>query len=210
MYNFLKNFKLSLEFIRCFPHLMVFLLHKDNEIIKSDIKRWLIELEKNYSINVGLIYLLSFRKEFRNLFYFRVGNIKYLLNLLCPEFDSLIISKEQNIGEGLFICHGFASGITSRSIGKNCTIFQQVTIGNTDGYPTICDNVTIYAGAIIVGEITIGNNSIIGANSTVYKDVPDNCTVFTENSRIIKWKKTSFKKEQIQTDADLLFHKASS
>lgn len=63
-----------------------------------------------------------------------------------------------------------------------------VTIGNNSGYPTILDNVRIHPGAVVVGNITIGNNVIIGANATVYKDVPDNCTVFTEHSRIIKWK----------------------
>lgn len=187
----LKNIKLSLEFIRCLPHLIVFFLHKDKLIIRSDIKRWLSKLEKNYPVPVGLIYLLSFRKEFRNLFYFRVGHVKYFLNIFCPQIDSLIISEAQSIGEGLYICHGFATGITARSIGKNCTIFQQVTIGNTDGYPTICDNVTIYSGAIIIGNVKIGNNSIIGANSTIYRDVPDNCTVFPENSRRIKWEHKS-------------------
>lgn len=189
MFNLLKNLKLSLEFIRCFPHLVVFILHKDKWIIQSDIKRWLVMLEKHYSVPVGLIYLLSFRKEFRNLFYFRVGHVKYFLNIFCPQIESLIISETQSIGEGLYICHGFATGITSRSIGKNCTIFQQVTIGNNDGLPTICDNVTIYAGAIIVGDITIGKNCIIGANSTIYKDVPAGCTVFPDNSRGIKWEK---------------------
>jgi serine O-acetyltransferase len=191
MFNLLKNLKLSLEFIRCFPHLIVFLLHKNKKVIVSDVERWLSKLEKNYPVPIGLIYLLSFRKEFRNLFYFRVGNIKFFLNIFCPRVESLIISESQSIGEGLYICHGFATGITSRSIGKNCTIFQQVTIGNTDGYPTICDNVTIYAGAIIIGNVKIGNNSIIGANSTIYKDVPDNCTVFPENSRGMKWENRS-------------------
>jgi len=40
--------------------------------------------------------------------------------------------------------------------------------------PTIQDNVTIYAGAVIIGKVTIGTNSIIGANSVVLKDVPTN------------------------------------
>jgi serine O-acetyltransferase len=189
MFDLLKNIKFYLEFIRCFPHLIIFMTHKKKVIINYDIKLWLKKLGKTYGPATGLIYLLSFKKEFRNLFYFRVGNIKYFLNCFCPQMQTLIISDEQNIGEGLFICHGFATGITSKSIGRNCTIFQQVTIGNTDGCPTILDNVTVYAGAIIIGDVTIGNNSVIGANSTIYRDVPDNCTVFPSTSRSIRWQK---------------------
>ena len=66
-------------------------------------------------------------------------------------------------------------------IGKNCTIFHQVTIGNdyrdVHNVPTIGDNVTIYPGAKIVGKLTIGNNVEIGANAVVTKDVPDNTLV---------------------------------
>jgi serine O-acetyltransferase len=120
------------------------------------------------------------------LFYQRIGALKYLLNIFCPEISTLVIHTEQ-IGEGLFIWHGFATGIGAKSIGKNCTINQQVTIGNSNGYPTILDNVRIQAGATIVGNITIGNNSTIGANATVLTDVPDNCTVYPAPCRIMKW-----------------------
>ena len=65
-------------------------------------------------------------------------------------------------------------------IGKNCVIYQNVTIG-TDKfehgciekyYPTIGNNVIIYANAVVVGNITIGDNAIIAAGSVVLKDVP--------------------------------------
>ncbi len=57
------------------------------------------------------------------------------------------------------------------------------------GFPTILDNVTIYAGAIVIGNITVGNNSVIGANATVFKNVPDNCTVLPGTSKIMQWRK---------------------
>ncbi len=76
----------------------------------------------------------------------------------------------------------FVSGGTK--IGKNCIIFQQVTIGsvtlpdaNSVGSPIVGDNCYIGAGAKIVGNVKIGNNVRIGANATVYKDVPDNSVV---------------------------------
>lgn len=60
--------------------------------------------------------------------------------------------------------------------GKNITIHQGVTIGinihDKELMPTIEDDVTIYAGAVIVGGITIGRGSVIGANTTITKDVP--------------------------------------
>lgn len=86
---------------------------------------------------------------------------------------------------GIFISQG-------AKIGKNCTIFQQVTIGSntlkdSSGYgaPQIGDNVYIGAGAKIIGNVKIGNNCRIGANCVVTKDVPDNATVVMEQPRII-------------------------
>ena len=83
------------------------------------------------------------------------------------------------IGPGLFIQHGYATGVGAKSIGKDCWINQQVTIGWADetGSPTLGDNVVISAGAIVIGKIHLGNNSFVGANSFVKKDVPENCTV---------------------------------
>ena len=72
-------------------------------------------------------------------------------------------------------------------IGKNCTVFQNVTIGKkNDLYPTIGNNVTIYPGTVIVGNVKIGDNSIIGANSVVLHDVPPNTVVAGNPAKIIK------------------------
>ena len=61
---------------------------------------------------------------------------------------------------------------------ENCTVYQQVTIGQKNGeYPVIGNNVTIYPGARILGGITVGDNSIIAPNSVVIHDVSDNDTV---------------------------------
>lgn len=69
----------------------------------------------------------------------------------------------------------------SAHIGKNCVIFQQVTIGSntlkgskSNGAPTIGDNVYIGCGAKIIGNVHIGKNARIGANAIVVKDVPAN------------------------------------
>ena len=53
-------------------------------------------------------------------------------------------------------------------------------------HPTLHNNVMISAGAKIIGDITIGDNSIVGANSVVLKDVPPNCTVVGVPGMIVK------------------------
>ena len=75
-------------------------------------------------------------------------------------------------------------------IGKNCTIFHQVTIGsvNKSGQrfaPKIGDDVFIGAGAIIIGDIQIGNNVNIGAGAIVHQNVPDKSTVVMSGMKII-------------------------
>lgn len=72
-------------------------------------------------------------------------------------------------------------------LGKNCMIYQNVTIAGKDGkYPTLGDNVKVYAGACVLGGVKVGNNVIIGANAVVVKDVPDNCVVAGVPAKIIK------------------------
>lgn len=74
-------------------------------------------------------------------------------------------------------------------IGKNCVIYQGVTIGekfDAGPAPMIGDNVVIYPHSIIIGDIKIGNNVKIGAGSIATKDVPDNCIVAGNPAQIIK------------------------
>jgi serine O-acetyltransferase len=78
-------------------------------------------------------------------------------------------------------------------IGKNCTIFQHVTIGSNYtkdskgyGFPTIGNNVMIGVGAKIIGNVTVGNNVRIGANAIVTKNIPNNCTVIIGDIKIIE------------------------
>lgn len=76
--------------------------------------------------------------------------------------------------------HGLYGIIISHNatIGSNCTIFHQVTIGEGKaGAPVIGDNVLIGAGAKIIGNVRIGSNSKIGVNAVVVHDVPENSIV---------------------------------
>lgn len=167
-------------------HYVAFILSINKNIIEVDIKRWCTIL--NLKINAfSLFILLMDKKEFRNLFYYRIGKPKYLLNIISPKLDSLYLPSKR-IGKGLYIEHGFSSIIAAESIGDNCWINQQVTIGykNRVEGPQIGNNVIINAGAIVIGNITIGNNVIVGAGAVVTKSLPCNCTVVGNPAKIIK------------------------
>ncbi len=77
-------------------------------------------------------------------------------------------------------------------IGKNCTIYQNVTIGSgkysektNRAVPIIKDNVKVYANSVIAGGVTIGNNAVIGAGAIVLRDVEDDTTVAGNPARVI-------------------------
>ena len=82
----------------------------------------------------------------------------------------------------------FSTIISAKKVGSNCHVNQQVTIGyKGDHAPIIKDNVKILCGAKILGNVTMGNNSIAGANAVVVKDVPENAIVGGVPAKIIKW-----------------------
>lgn len=97
------------------------------------------------------------------------------------------------IGPGFFCDHGCGVVIGETvEIGRNCTIFHNVTLGGTGKekqkrHPTIGDNVYIGHGATILGPVTIGSNSKIGAQTVIVnRDVPEDCTVVGSPGKIVK------------------------
>lgn len=167
------------------------MITKSTNPIHKDIDVW-FERELALIGVTGLDKLLSFLKlmvynrEFRNIFYYRVRAAR-ALKFLAPGESTLFINTKI-IGPGLYIQHGFATIIAAKSIGANCWINQQVTIGFSDSNsaPVIEDNVTINAGAKVIGGVLVGANSRIGANAVVVKDVPPNCTVVGVPARIVR------------------------
>jgi serine O-acetyltransferase len=93
------------------------------------------------------------------------------------------IHPAARIGQGLFIDHGMGVVIgETAELGDDVTLYQGVTLGGTGfatgkRHPTVQDNVTIGSGAKLLGPITVGHGSKIGANSVVIHDVPPNSTV---------------------------------
>lgn len=87
--------------------------------------------------------------------------------------------------------HGLHGVYISRyaSIGENCRIYQNVSIGEVNHKaPCIGDNCLIGAGAVMIGNIRIGDNVKIGAGAVVSSDIPDNCTVVPQPPCVIERK----------------------
>jgi serine O-acetyltransferase len=93
------------------------------------------------------------------------------------------IHPAAQIGQGFFIDHGMGVVVgETAELGDDVTLYQGVTLGGTGfatgkRHPTVQDNVTIGSGAKLLGPITVGHGSKIGANSVVIHDVPANSTV---------------------------------
>lgn len=149
--------------------------------VMGEVNYWFdcLSLRKSKSEIFNFSYLLANYKEYRNLLRLRFSQqhsmvIKILSSvglIFFPKEKTLYLSTE-NIGWNLFIQHGFSTMLSAKSIGQNCHINQQVTIGYNYGYsPTIGNGVSIFAGAIIIGDVKIGDNAIIGAGAVVVKDV---------------------------------------
>ena len=127
------------------------------------IKRWELFLRK-YE------YFLNTNKKVRANIYkfklYRLGLVLGISSIPANVFD-----------EGLRIAHFSGISISEKAkIGKNCIIFQNVTIGSkstktSESFVKIGDNVVICANSVIVGNITIADGVVIGANSTVVKDI---------------------------------------
>lgn len=106
-------------------------------------------------------------------------------------FTGIEIHPGATIGRRFFIDHGMGVVIGETcEIGDNVSVFQGVTLGGTGKekgkrHPTIKDNCLIATGAKVLGSITVGENSKIGAGSVVLKDVPGNSTVVGIPGRVV-------------------------
>jgi len=132
---------------------------------------------------------------------FRVSHIFYRMHLFflarllsqgARFFTGIEIHPGARIGRRFFVDHGMGVVIGETSIiGDDVLLYQGVTLGGTGivtgkRHPTIGNNVVIGAGAKVLGNITVGDNSYIGSNAVVIKDVPPNSTVVGVPGRITR------------------------
>ncbi len=139
----------------------------------------------------GFHALLSYRIA-NKLKKWKIPFIPRLISQLARFFTGIEIHPGATIGEKFFIDHGMGVVIGETTIiGDNVLVYQGVTLGGTGKdqgkrHPTIGDRVTIGAGAKVLGNITIGSDSNIGAGSVVIDDVPEHSTVVGIPGRITR------------------------
>jgi serine O-acetyltransferase len=113
-----------------------------------------------------------------------------LVSHLSRFFTGIEIHPAAKLGPGLFIDHGMGLVIgETAEVGENVSLLQGVTLGGTSvrrekRHPTLGDNVTVGAGAAILGGFTIGAGSRIGAGSVVVREVPENAVVVGVPGRV--------------------------
>ena len=160
-----------------------------------------------------MIRELIFNPGYRVVVYYRIA--VYLRGRRFPRLIAALLSKlimvrlmrvpgveirtVFDIGKGfsVFHPHDIVIGAGSR-IGENATIYNGVTLGARTlrgedeeqdvgrRYPTIGSGVTIFSGAKIIGPVTIGDNSIVGANSVVTESFPANSIIAGAPARLIR------------------------
>ncbi len=165
------------------------LLKEDIEVVfdQDPAARTYFEVCLTYS---GLHAIWSHRIAhafYRKKFFF----IARVISQISRFFTGIEIHPGAKIGKRFFIDHGMGVVIGETcEIGDNVTIYQGVTLGGTGKekgkrHPTLKDNALVATGAKVLGSITIGESSKVGAGSVVLKDVPDHSTVVGIPGRIV-------------------------
>jgi serine O-acetyltransferase len=159
-------------------------------VLWQDAERWDTSMEPRAvsaadGQTMWLTYLLAKKPEFRSLTYFRLGSagpvgkiLSAVLGVVYRPQTALYIDCP-DVGPGLFLEHAFSTIVTAERIGRDCWINQQVTIGRGTGggRPTLGDGVYVRAGAKVIGAVTLGTRSHVGANAVVTKDVAQDTVV---------------------------------
>lgn len=186
-----------INYLRTFPVYLCVICSRQKDLIKADIDRWNEIDQIKFNMFESLNWYLTYKKEFRNLLQHRlkspsrslVSMMHFVIaRILWKPLETLYIYTEE-IGGGLYIQHGFSTIITAKKIGKNCRIYQQVTIGYKEQFnPVLEDNVSVTCGAKVLGGITMHTGSLAAAGSVVVKDVPENAIVGGVPAKIIGYK----------------------
>jgi len=160
------------------------------------------------------LYKAISRDGFRAMVFYRMGYwfLNHGMNFFAGMCQRLMhhlchcwINVSAEIGPGFLISHVGAIGIGGGvRIGKNCDVRRSVSIGGNFNKvdesgrtkPWIGDNVSFGIGAVVSGQVKIGSNSIIGANSLVTHDVPESVIVVGVPAQLIKerWSEDSGRK----------------
>ena len=155
------------------------------------------DLPDDYFTIRQFLFNYFYKARFRVLLNYRIGRFclksgNSFFRRIALRYKYILLTKrgcdvsyKSIIGKGLKLPHPIGIIIGDGVVIKDdVTIYQQVTLGSHGkkgedlAYPIIENNVKIYAGAKIIGGVTIGENSVVGANTLVNKDVPPNSVAY--------------------------------
>lgn len=194
--------------VLCRPLAAIALSSSQRDLIRSDVACW-VKYWKNLSMGPArdeggerdtIADVLASDPAFRNLLYYRLSHgSSERLHILVPLLRRVWRPERElrfspgSLGPSCFIMHGWGTVVLARSIGSNFVVGPNVSIGY-DGEgkcPTVGDNVSIYIGAIVIGDISIGDDVTVGAGAVVARDVPDGVTVAALPARPVPLTRTS-------------------
>lgn len=165
----------NIKSLRFFPALWVAKHSSQCDIVNYERDRWLELNGITERGTRGFLILMSMFPEFRSLVYHRTG-AKWLRHFAKGQTNLYFHTPSNKIGKGLVIWHGYSTVINAESIGEDCMIWHNVTIGKksinpVNDRPIIGDNVRISTGSIVLGEITVADGSTIAAGSILIDSV---------------------------------------
>lgn len=154
---------------------------------QSDRRR---RLGNNFSPRFVPVVLIRMSQSLAARGWRRSADVLRFLNMV---LFGLEVPTRLPIGPGLVLPHTQGTVLGAARIGSNVTIFHQVTLGaSTADYaydprlrPVVEDDVTLSAGAKVLGGVTLGKGCTIGANAVVLQDVPPGCVAVGVPARVI-------------------------
>lgn len=149
------------------------------------------------------VWALGFHRLAHWLFVGRLYFLARLVNHISRWLTAIDIHPGARIGRHFFIDHGFTVIGETAEIGDDVTIYQCVTLGGTapdngvagKRHPTVLDGVIIGSGAQVLGPVTVGRRSRIGANAVVTKDVPEGATMVGIPARPVLMEAGSYQRD---------------
>ena len=180
------------------------------EAIRADLHRYTFSAELEHGIAGPRVSLRAWfisqglwaSTAYRFLHYSRyrlhsrvLSGASFLLYLVVTQLTGIYIDSRAHVGPGLRIPHGGYIVIGPLRVGRHCDVFQGVTLGrgmstvegrsSAASFPVIGNRVWIGPGAVVAGEFNVGNDSSVGANSLVAREVPPRGVVLGVPARLL-------------------------
>jgi serine O-acetyltransferase len=126
-----------------------------------------------------------------------LGVLPGVVHRIIAALTGIQIDAQAHIGPGLKIPHGGKIVIGPVRVGRNCDLFQGVTLGggmsmttfdhhySNPGVPALGDRVWVGPGAVIAGDVTVGDDAAVGANSLLVRDIPSRGVVVGVPARLV-------------------------